>query len=400
MQTETPAIRRAKSETPHPSQCCRGGPLPVRPTRHDERRRIVLADIVEHVIGIDPDRDRVTASVVEATGGAELATAGFETTRRGYEELVAWADRCTPATARAWAVEGTGSYGAGVARHLAAAGELVVEFGHPSTTATADGAKADALDARRAARETLGRATPATPRARGDREALRVLETTRRGAQRARVAAICELKALIVTAPVELRDQLSGLSTASQVAACGAFRLPAGHTDELAATKQALRSLARRIKALTAEAADLETPIRKRSRLGPLARLTPRRCRKRSRLAPSPASPHSKPPAGRTPATASTAAATANSTARCTRSPSPAPAPAPTPRPTSPNASTKARPPEKPDAASSAISPASSTDYSNTHRPRLDKHRSIISDRIWTHLQHDLQHTNPTPHLT
>ena len=264
----------------------------------------MLADIVEHVIGIDPDRDRVTASVVEATGGAELATAGFETTRRGYEELVAWADRCTPATARAWAVEGTGSYGAGVARHLAAAGELVVEFGHPSTTATADGAKADALDARRAARETLGRATPATPRARGDREALRVLETTRRGAQRARVAAICELKALIVTAPVELRDQLSGLSTASQVAACGAFRLPAGHTDELAATKQALRSLARRIKALTAEAADLETPIRSlieavapqlltQPGVGPLSAAQiyiawshPGRCRKRSRLRP------------------------------------------------------------------------------------------------------------------
>ena len=53
----------------------------------------MLADIVDHVIGIDPDRDQITASLVEASTGGELATAAFETTRGGYERLVAWADR-------------------------------------------------------------------------------------------------------------------------------------------------------------------------------------------------------------------------------------------------------------------------------------------------------------------
>ena len=222
----------------------------------------MLADIVDHVIGIDPDRDRITASLVEASTGGELATEAFETTRGGYERLVAWADRHTSRESRAWAVEGSGSYGSGACAHLGAAGEQVIEFSHPRTAATSDGAKTDALDARRAAREVLGRQDLAVPRARGRREALRALETTRRGAQTARTAAINELKALIISAPVDLRDQLRGLTTAAQVAKCAALRLPAAPLDELTATKQALRSLAPRIKTLTAEAAELQTSIR------------------------------------------------------------------------------------------------------------------------------------------
>ena len=61
----------------------------------------MLADIVDHVIGIDPDRDQITASLVEASTGGELATAAFETTRGGYERLVAWADRHTSRESRA-----------------------------------------------------------------------------------------------------------------------------------------------------------------------------------------------------------------------------------------------------------------------------------------------------------
>ena len=222
----------------------------------------MLADIVDHVIGIDPDRDQITASLVEASTGGELATEAFETTRGGYERLVAWADRHTSRESRAWAVEGSGSYGSGACAHLSAAREQVIEFSHPRTAATSDGAKTDALDARRAAREVLGRPDLAVPRARGRREALRALESTRRGAQTARTAAINELKALIISAPVDLRDQLRGLTTAAQVAKCAALRLPATPLNELTATKQALRSLAPRIKTLTAEAADLQTSIR------------------------------------------------------------------------------------------------------------------------------------------
>ena len=220
------------------------------------------ADAPAHVIGVDPDRDSVTASVVEASTTAEVAAAAFTASRGGYVQLLEWADRHTSTEQRTWAIEGAGGYGAGLAGHLNDAGERVVEFGHPRTAATRDGAKTDALDARRAAREVLGQREPCIPRARGRREALRVLDTTRRGAQRARVAAICELKALLVTAPVDLRDQLRGLTTAALVAKCSALRPPQSPDEELAATKQALKSIARRIKTLTEETDQLEAAIR------------------------------------------------------------------------------------------------------------------------------------------
>ena len=215
----------------------------------------MLATMVDHVIGIDPDRDRVTASVVDTSTTGEQATAVFQTTRLGYDRLLKWADQHTQTADRVWSVEGTGSYGAGVTTYLAARGELVVEFNDPAPTR--DGAKTDALDAR----QVLGRPWPSVPRARGDREALRVLETTRKGAQTARVAAICELKALVVTAPIDLRDQLRGLNTAALVAKCSAFRIRPASVNELTATKQAMRSVARRIRALATEITELKTPI-------------------------------------------------------------------------------------------------------------------------------------------
>ena len=361
------------------------------------------ADAPAHVIGVDPDRDSVTASVVEASTTAEVAAAAFTASRGGYVQLLEWADRHTSTEQRTWAIEGAGGYGAGLAGHLNDAGERVVEFGHPRSAATRDGAKTDALDARRAAREVLGQREPCIPRARGRREALRVLDTTRRGAQRARVAAICELKALLVTAPVDLRDQLRGLTTAALVAKCSALRPPQSPDEELAATKQALRSIARRIKTLTEETDQLEAAIRPlisaaapqlldQPGVGPITAAQiyiawshHGRCRNEAAfarlggVAPLEASSGQTPPH----ATASTAAATATSTGHCTPSPSPAADTAPTPRPTSPKESARAKPHEKPGAASNATSPASSTDSYSTHQPPLDKHRSIGLLRRW-----------------
>ena len=221
----------------------------------------MLATMVDHVIGIDPDRDWVTASVVDASTTAELASARFGTTSGGYAQMLGWANQHTTAE-RAWAVEGAGSYGTGAATYLCAAGEWVIEFTHPYPTR--DGAKTDALDARRAARQALGRSRPSVPRARGDREALRVLETTRQGAQTARTAAINALKALVVTAPVDLRDRLRGLTTTALVTKCHKFRPgqpTPGSRNEPTATKMAMRSLARRIRVLTTEIAELKAPI-------------------------------------------------------------------------------------------------------------------------------------------
>jgi transposase len=141
----------------------------------------------------------------------------------GYQRLLDFAQTQLPGC-RCWAVEGTGSFGAGLAVVLAQHGEQVVEVARPKRPASRGGAKRDTLDAVRAARQALGQDHLATPRRRGEREALRVLLTTRRCATLARVAAVGQLKALVVGAPEELRAELRGRSTARQIQHCAGLR--------------------------------------------------------------------------------------------------------------------------------------------------------------------------------
>ncbi|MGP3633613.1 IS110 family transposase [Streptomyces sp. 24-1644] len=108
-------------------------------------------------------------------------------------------------------MEGTGSYGAGLAAFLDAAGESVVEVCRPKRPAIRGGRKTDMLDAVRAAREALATEHLIHPRRRGEREALRVLLATRQSAVLASTAAINLLKALIISAPDELRVELRGM---------------------------------------------------------------------------------------------------------------------------------------------------------------------------------------------
>lgn len=223
----------------------------------------MLSEMVDHVVGIDPDRDRVTAVLVDAKTKAELADATFPTTPDGYAELIDWADAESVPDARAWSIEGAGSYGAGLCATLQTAGEWVIEFDHPETRAAKDGAKTDALDAARAARELLGRRTLTQPRARGTREAIRALLVARRGAKQARVAAINALKALVVTAPVTLREQLRSFTTTNLVGYSRRLRLTDGLDDETAGTKAALRHIARRIDHLDDELTDIDRVLSK-----------------------------------------------------------------------------------------------------------------------------------------
>lgn len=218
----------------------------------------MLADLVDHVIGVDPDRDRVTVAVVCARTQGVIASSAFSTTPRGYRAALRWAAEHTEPTRRAWAIEGAGGYGAGLAASLAIANELVLEFDHPTARPSKDGAKTDELDAVRAARETLGRTSWATPRARGAREGLRTLIAARDSAKIARVSAINVLKALIVTCPVTLREELRRLPLGQLVTRCQRFRVDATTDPEVSATKRAMRSTAARIDHLTSECRELE----------------------------------------------------------------------------------------------------------------------------------------------
>lgn len=213
----------------------------------------MLAELVSHVIGVDTHKDTHTAAAVSArTGGVEgMHTAPAH--RRGYEALFEFADARSAAGDRAWAIEGTGSYGAGLTAFLKAQGELVVEVDRPSRPAQRNGAKSDPLDAVRAAREALGKKRWAEPRTRGEREAMRVLHTTRDAAVRDRTRATNELKALVVSAPEELRERLRAAKGAGLVAAAARLRDVPERDREYRATVAAMRRLAARIRHLDEE---------------------------------------------------------------------------------------------------------------------------------------------------
>jgi transposase len=219
----------------------------------------MLAEHVDGVIGVDTHRDTLTAAAVSNLGGV-LAQTTTSADAAGYQQLLGFAQAHLPGR-RLWAVEGAGSFGAGLTAVLQQRGERVVEVARPKRSASRSGAKSDALDAVRAAREALSQDRPAIPCRRGEREPLRALLTTRRSATTARVAAIGQLKALIVGAPEELRAELRGRSTASQIDYCTSMRERPTRSLEHRATVRALRLTAQRIQLLAAEADQLQAEL-------------------------------------------------------------------------------------------------------------------------------------------
>jgi transposase len=214
----------------------------------------MLADSVEVVIGVDTHKQTHTAAVLAAATGRTLASLTVAATPDGYQQLLELADQHHGR--RVWAVEGTGGYGAGLTRFLHANAEQVVELDRPKRAARRHGAKSDPLDAHRAAREVLGREHLAQPRATGPRAALSVRLAARRSAVQAAGDAQRQLHALVVAAPELLRERLRTRSTRQLVAACTRLRGHPSWDVETATTAATLRSLARRIRELTAEAAD------------------------------------------------------------------------------------------------------------------------------------------------
>lgn len=220
----------------------------------------MLAGAVDFVIGVDTHRDSHTAAVLDAATGGVVEHLTVATDAFGYRRLRAFADEHATGR-RVWAIEGTGSYGSGFTTDLLEHGEWVVEIDRPSRPARRDGAKSDDLDAVRAGREALSREHLASPRGRGDREALRVLMAARQGAVVAKTKAIGQLKALIINAPQSLRDQLRRGTTSEQLQRSSRLRTAPTHTAEHRATIRAIRGTARRALALEAEAAEYETEI-------------------------------------------------------------------------------------------------------------------------------------------
>ncbi|GAB3869303.1 IS110 family transposase [Nocardioides maradonensis] len=210
--------------------------------------------------GVDTHTATHHAAVIKGNGQM-LADAQFPATPAGYSALLTWMQR--HGQVDAVGIEGTGAYGAGLARHLHAHGVHVLEVPRPDRRLRRQHGKSDALDAEAAARTVLAGRASGTPKlATGPIEAIRTLRVARVGALKAKTAATNTLMAMVVTAPEPLRSQLRGPSRLQLVAACARLRPDASRmADPTQATKAALRSIAVRAHALELEARELKRQL-------------------------------------------------------------------------------------------------------------------------------------------
>jgi len=220
------------------------------------------AEPIRVTVGVDTHRDIHVASARDQLG-RRIGTTLIPTTPAGYQQLLDWARQLGDGEITAFGIEGTGCYGAALARYLRAQGIRVVEVNRPDRAARRRHGKSDPIDADAAARAVQAGDQTGLPKAgTGTVEMLRVLRVARQTALKARTQASNAMRALLVTAPPELREQLRGLSKtrlpqAAAVLDPGPGRL---HSPE-AATMLALRTLGQRHAALTAELTTLQTQI-------------------------------------------------------------------------------------------------------------------------------------------
>ena len=220
----------------------------------------MLADQLDYVVGVDTHRDEHVLAVVVAPSGAVVAQRSVCASARGYAQALRFVEQYCSGR-RVWAVEGVGHYGAGLARYLSGRGETVLEIGRGPRDEQRLQGKDDQLDAIRAARTALASRTLTLPRAGERREALRLLLLARRSAVNVRREALVQLRSVIVTRPDRLREQLRRLPAGRLVVRCSRFRRSSACTPDELASRLVLRSLARRVEAATAEAAELEGEI-------------------------------------------------------------------------------------------------------------------------------------------
>ena len=200
--------------------------------------------------GVDTHLDTHVAAVVDELG-AVLETRAFPATPAGYRRLLRWLRE--HGNVERVGVEGTGTYGTGLARYLAVEGVQVVEVDRPNRQARRRHGKTDTVDAIAAARAALGRVATGTPKtATGPVEGIRMLRLVIRSAHKARTQAVNQLHNFVVTAPDELRERLRGLPTRELVPTCAGLR-PGDGEDLIALAKLALKETAQRIVALDAQ---------------------------------------------------------------------------------------------------------------------------------------------------
>jgi transposase len=209
--------------------------------------------------GVDTHLDVHVAAALDPLGGL-LGTERFETDSAGYKALLAWLESFGEVTRVG--IEGTGSYGSGLTRHLRRVGVEVIEVDRPNREERRRSGKSDPLDAVEAARAALSGRASGSPKSRdGAVEAIRVLVVAKRSARQARTKALIQMRHLGYTAPEQLRCRMKGLSVPALVAEGSRLRPTRSPDPVTAATKASLSSLAHRIQALDDELAELDERI-------------------------------------------------------------------------------------------------------------------------------------------
>ena len=210
------------------------------------------------IVGVDTHHGFHVAAVLDANGGV-LATGTFDASRSGYQRLLAWAE--TFGRVEAAGVEGSGAWGKGLARYLIGQGVGVVEVIRPNRQRRRRHGKSDVTDAVSAGRAVISGEASGMPRGDGPVEALRNLRIARRSAVGHRTRIVNQMRAIIVTAPDELRERLDPLKTGPLIDLCARFRPGTDVADPHTAAKVALKTLARQYQQLGVDVDDLTAQI-------------------------------------------------------------------------------------------------------------------------------------------
>jgi transposase len=217
--------------------------------------------VAQQVIGgVDTHGLTHHAAVIDAVLGRQLADEEFPATAAGYRALAAWL--AGHGEVVAVGVEGTGAYGAELARHLAQVGLVVVEVDRPDRKVRRAKGKTDPIDAYAAAAAVASGRAAGAPKSRiGAVEAIRMLRVARGSAVKSRTQAMNQIRMLLITAPAPLREQVDGLPKAALIRALVRLRPGADLAMPLHAAKFALRDLARRYQVLDEEIDALDAQI-------------------------------------------------------------------------------------------------------------------------------------------
>lgn len=214
---------------------------------------------VSVTLGVDTHSETHVAVALDQYG-RKLDTLSFPSTPSGNRELLTWSTSL--GVLHVAGVEGTGSYGSSISRFLRSHDIHIVEILRPNRQHRRSVGKSDPTDAESAARSVLAGTYIGTPKSYdGNVEMLRTLIMVRRSALKARLQATNQLRALLVTAPDELREDLSSLPIGALIARCSRFRPPSSLHTPFDSYRLSLKFLAQRYGRLSAEIRYLQSTV-------------------------------------------------------------------------------------------------------------------------------------------